>query len=85
MALFLGKASDGIYRMTIPQGDWEKLAGVEGINPGNVHRNVCEPYARRSTGGHEPDRCGPGLFTALAAVIRLLQRGPLRIHLSMDG
>jgi Tol biopolymer transport system component len=33
MAIFLGKASDGIYRMTIPQGGWEKLSGVEGINP----------------------------------------------------
>jgi serine/threonine protein kinase len=33
MAIFLGKASDGIYRMTIPQGGWEKLCGVEGINP----------------------------------------------------
>ena len=33
MAVFLGKASDGIYRMTIPQGGWEKLSGVEGINP----------------------------------------------------
>jgi serine/threonine protein kinase/Tol biopolymer transport system component len=30
--LFLGKASDGVYRMTIPQGGWEKLCGVEGIN-----------------------------------------------------
>jgi len=35
MALFLGKAIDGVYRMTIPQGGWEKLSGVEGINPGN--------------------------------------------------
>jgi len=35
MALFLGKATDGVYRMTIPQGGWEKLSGVEGINPGN--------------------------------------------------
>ena len=35
MALFLGKAIDGIYRMTIPRGEWEKLTGVEGINPGN--------------------------------------------------
>ncbi len=35
MAIFLGKASDGIYRMTIPQGGWEKLCGVEGINPAN--------------------------------------------------
>jgi serine/threonine protein kinase/Tol biopolymer transport system component len=33
MALFLGKATDGVYRMTIPQGGWEKLTGVEGINP----------------------------------------------------
>jgi Tol biopolymer transport system component len=33
MAVFLGKASDGIYHMTIPQGGWEKLTGVEGINP----------------------------------------------------
>jgi Tol biopolymer transport system component len=33
MAVFLGKASDGIYRVTIPQGGWEKLSGVEGINP----------------------------------------------------
>jgi serine/threonine protein kinase/Tol biopolymer transport system component len=33
MSVFLGKASDGIYRMTIPQGGWEKLSGVEGINP----------------------------------------------------
>jgi hypothetical protein len=32
-ALFQGKASDGVYRMTIPQGGWEKLCGVEGINP----------------------------------------------------
>ena len=35
MALFLGKAIDGVYRMTIPQGGWEKLSGVEGINPAN--------------------------------------------------
>ena len=35
MSLFLGKAIDGIYRMTIPGGEWEKLTGVEGINPGN--------------------------------------------------
>jgi serine/threonine protein kinase len=35
MALFLGKASDGVYRMTIPQGGWEKSSGVEGINPGS--------------------------------------------------
>jgi Tol biopolymer transport system component len=35
MALLFGKASDGIYRMTIPQGGWEKLSGVEGINPAN--------------------------------------------------
>jgi serine/threonine protein kinase/Tol biopolymer transport system component len=35
MALFLGKPSDGIYRMTIPRGDWEKFTDVEGINPGN--------------------------------------------------
>jgi len=34
MAVFLGKPSDGIYRMTIPRGDWEKFADVEGINPG---------------------------------------------------
>jgi serine/threonine protein kinase/Tol biopolymer transport system component len=34
MALFLGKPSDGIYRMSIPRGDWEKFADVEGINPG---------------------------------------------------
>jgi serine/threonine protein kinase/Tol biopolymer transport system component len=33
MAVFLGKPSDGIYRMSIPQGGWEKLSGVEGINP----------------------------------------------------
>jgi serine/threonine protein kinase/Tol biopolymer transport system component len=33
MAVFQGKASDGIYRMTVPQGGWEKLSGVEGINP----------------------------------------------------
>ena len=33
MAVFQGKATDGIYRMTIPQGGWEKLSGVEGINP----------------------------------------------------
>ncbi len=35
MALFLGTATDGVYRMTIPRGEWEKLTGVEGINPGN--------------------------------------------------
>jgi hypothetical protein len=23
MAVFLGKASDGIYRMSIPRGNWE--------------------------------------------------------------
>jgi serine/threonine protein kinase/Tol biopolymer transport system component len=34
MAVFLGKPSDGIYRMTIPRGDWEKFADVGGINPG---------------------------------------------------
>jgi serine/threonine protein kinase len=33
LALLFGKASDGVYRMTIPQGGWEKLGGVEGINP----------------------------------------------------
>jgi serine/threonine protein kinase/Tol biopolymer transport system component len=33
MALFQTKESDGIYRMTIPRGGWEKLSGVEGINP----------------------------------------------------
>jgi len=33
MALFLGTATDGIYRMTIPRGEWEKLTDVEGINP----------------------------------------------------
>jgi serine/threonine protein kinase/Tol biopolymer transport system component len=35
LALLLGKAGDGVYRMTIPQGRWENLSGVEGINPGN--------------------------------------------------
>ena len=35
MALMLGKPDDGVYRMTIPQGGWEKLSGVEGINPAN--------------------------------------------------
>ena len=35
MALFPGKASDGVYRVTIPQGGWEKLTDVEGIRPGN--------------------------------------------------
>jgi serine/threonine protein kinase/Tol biopolymer transport system component len=35
MAVFLGKPGDGIYRISIPQGDWEKLSDVEGINPGN--------------------------------------------------
>jgi Tol biopolymer transport system component len=34
MDQFLGKASDGMYRMTIPGGDWKKLTDVEGINPG---------------------------------------------------
>jgi serine/threonine protein kinase len=34
-ATFLGKTSDGVYRITIPQGRWEKLSGVEGINPAN--------------------------------------------------
>jgi hypothetical protein len=33
MALFQGKASDGIYRITIPQGEWEKLTGGDGIDP----------------------------------------------------
>ncbi len=35
MALMLGKPDDGVYRMTIPEGGWEKLSGVEGINPAN--------------------------------------------------
>jgi serine/threonine protein kinase len=35
MALFLGTATDGVYRMTIPRGEWEKLTDLEGINPGN--------------------------------------------------
>jgi serine/threonine protein kinase len=34
MAVFLGKASDGLYRMSIPRGDWEKFVDVTGINPG---------------------------------------------------
>ena len=33
MALFQGMASDGIYRIPIPQGAWEKLTGAEGIDP----------------------------------------------------
>ena len=33
MAMLLGEAGDGIYRMTIPQRGGEKLSGVEGINP----------------------------------------------------
>jgi serine/threonine protein kinase/Tol biopolymer transport system component len=33
MALFHGKASDGVYRITIPQNGWEKLTGAEGIDP----------------------------------------------------
>jgi serine/threonine protein kinase/Tol biopolymer transport system component len=32
-ALFQGMASDGIYRIPIPQGEWEKLTGAEGIDP----------------------------------------------------
>jgi hypothetical protein len=30
MALLLGKAGDGVYRMTVPQGGWEKLSRIEG-------------------------------------------------------
>jgi hypothetical protein len=30
--LFQSKASDGVYRFLIPQGEWEKLAGAEGID-----------------------------------------------------
>jgi Tol biopolymer transport system component len=33
MALFSGTASDGVYRISIPQGEWEKLTSVEGIEP----------------------------------------------------
>ncbi len=33
MALFQGKASDGVYRITIPQSGWEKVTGAEGIDP----------------------------------------------------
>jgi Tol biopolymer transport system component len=33
MTLFQGKASDGLYRIPIPQGEWEKLTGAEGIDP----------------------------------------------------
>jgi serine/threonine protein kinase len=33
MTLFQGKASDGVYRLTIPQGEWQKLTGAEGIDP----------------------------------------------------
>jgi len=29
-----GKASDGIYRLTIARDDWDKFADVTGINPG---------------------------------------------------
>ena len=32
-AVFHGKASDGVYRVTIPQGAWERLTDVQGINP----------------------------------------------------
>jgi eukaryotic-like serine/threonine-protein kinase len=35
MALLFGKATDGIYRMTIPGGKWEKLTDSEGVNPAN--------------------------------------------------
>ena len=35
MALLFGKATDGIYRMTIPGGKWEKLTDPEGVNPAN--------------------------------------------------
>jgi serine/threonine protein kinase len=35
MAVLFGKATDGIYRMTIPGGEWEKLTDSEGINPAN--------------------------------------------------
>jgi Tol biopolymer transport system component len=33
MAVFQPKASDGVYRITIPQNGWEKLTGAEGIDP----------------------------------------------------
>ena len=33
MAMFQGLASDGIYRITIPQSGWEKVTGAEGIDP----------------------------------------------------
>src|SRR5277367_6545759 len=35
MALFQGNASDGVYRIPIPQGEWELLSSVQGINPAN--------------------------------------------------
>jgi serine/threonine protein kinase/Tol biopolymer transport system component len=38
-ALFTGKAVDGVYRTTIPQGGWEKLTGVEDINSGTSIEN----------------------------------------------
>jgi Tol biopolymer transport system component len=34
MAVLQGKANDGIYRMSIPSGNWEKFADVTGVNPG---------------------------------------------------
>ncbi len=32
-ALFQGKSSDGVYRIPIPEGQWERLTSAEGIDP----------------------------------------------------
>jgi hypothetical protein len=66
MALLLGKAGDGVYRMTVPQGGWEKLSRIEGSTMLNLTESFVSVMHGRATGNHEPHRCGA--FAALAAV-----------------
>jgi hypothetical protein len=42
--------------------------GLGRHQPWSLYRGFYEHNARRSTGSHGPDRYGPDLFTALAAV-----------------
>jgi hypothetical protein len=70
MALFQGKASDGVYRITVPQSGWERLTGAEGIDSAYATKAFVSPTPAGQPAVMSRTGAAQNISTALAAVRR---------------
>ena len=66
------QGNNGIYRLSVPQGKWELLTGLEGVNDPQSFDSFMSLTPDRAASDYEPHWRRPDLFPSLDPVTSLL-------------